>query len=272
MDPDTDWVDGKRGKALQFGGVDGYVDCGNDASLDVVDEFTIGAWVKWNEFKDFGLIVDKGNGGSVETFNYGLWSYSPASGYLTGWIGDGVGHNHVVLNGTLSTDTWHHVVFVADGSYLKLFVNGELNNEAPQTITLAVNLEPVRISKPGNRVIDGTIDEVKIYNRALSADEIKADYEYPVCLPGYKDCNGLPADWCEVNSTTDANNCGACDNKCIDGRVCIDGECVTPSEIPLTTSESGCGGCQTGARPFLGGLALLLTFLFLPGRLRLPDK
>ena len=41
----------------------------------------------------------------------------------------------------------------------------------------------------------------------------------------YADCNGVAEDGCEINISTDPNNCGACGNKCADGVSCIDGKC-----------------------------------------------
>ena len=52
------WVGGKFGEALEFNGVSDYVDCGNDASLNITDEITVAAWIKIPQpTKNFQMFV-----------------------------------------------------------------------------------------------------------------------------------------------------------------------------------------------------------------------
>jgi hypothetical protein len=65
------WVDGKFGKALEFDGVNQYVDCGIDASLDLTGDFTIVAWINFEDPKhayDYSQIVSRTDGGGNITF------------------------------------------------------------------------------------------------------------------------------------------------------------------------------------------------------------
>ena len=87
-------------------------------------------------------------------------------------------------------------------------------------------------------IFNGTIDEVRIYNRALTPEEIKADYEGAECPPGYMDCNGDSGDGCEVNIKTDKENCGQCGNQCAAGKVCYLGDCKDESG-PGTVEKDG---------------------------------
>jgi hypothetical protein len=171
----TTIVDGKYRKARSFNGSSDYVEVPDDASLDITDTITITAWVKWNTFKDYGTILDKGTGGSASTFNYGLWSYSSSNSYLRGWIGNGTSSQSIPLQSSLNTNQWYHVVFKFDGSYLYLYINGSENNKIAQTLTPATNTEPVRISK-SSYVLDGLIDEVLIFNTALTQTQINTLY------------------------------------------------------------------------------------------------
>lgn len=83
---------------------------------------------------------------------------------------------------TVSTDTWYHVAGTYDGSYIKLYVNGALAGQSPASGSIAPSSSSLRIgSDPAypvdsNRMFNGLIDEVKIYNRALDAHEIKTNY------------------------------------------------------------------------------------------------
>ncbi len=82
------------------------------------------------------------------------------------------------------------------------------------------------------------------------------------CATGFADCNGDPADGCEVNTRTDNASCGACGTACARGQVCSGGACGATCASPLRTCGMGggafcantaidpanCGGCGTRAR------------------------
>jgi hypothetical protein len=74
---------------------------------------------------------------------------------------------------------WHHVFFVYDGVNEKIYVNGQLDVSTP--LAANVNLGIANITLGNSYVLDkpfnGTIDEIKIFNKTLSANKIKALYE-----------------------------------------------------------------------------------------------
>lgn len=166
------WVDGKYGKALQFNGVDDYVDVPDDASLDLSWEITLMVWVKTSNGNKQSVIGKGGayllyvgtiSGGKLNTYLYGTSPLEWKHGNVT--IADGV---------------WHHVAFTykADGgeNNYKLYVDGVLDVSFTVTGSIAVNPNRVGI---GDRVdvgfrdfYNGLIDEPLIFNRALSPDEI----------------------------------------------------------------------------------------------------
>ncbi len=71
------------------------------------------------------------------------------------------------------------------------------------------------------------------------------------CNPGYADCNMVPTDGCEVNTSTDPNNCGTCGFQCTGGETCVSGKCVCgggttfcgTSCVNLQTDSNNCGAC-----------------------------
>ncbi len=180
---------GVVGQAFSFDGSSGYVTIPDSASLDIfVSSLTIEAWIKVNQLganSDWVGIVTKGNSSwrlqgtaGADTVTFSVSGVSP-SGDLTGsWnVNDG---------------QWHHVAGVYDGTNMFLYVDGELDVTQPATGTIAQNSYPMCIGEnaeaPGH-LWNGLIDEVSIYNRALTASEIQTIYavgsegKCPLTLP-----------------------------------------------------------------------------------------
>ena len=170
------WTNGKIGKALSFDGTDDYVDCGNDSSLNITDAITIGVWVyykkkpgkwpafvsKWNNYKGY-MLWQRAN----LNIAFGVWDEA-GNGYYAGEI-------------TL-TEGWHHLVGVYDPSLssdnVKLYVDGkQIGETADFTGKISISDYPLYIGCVSGQYFSGIIDEVRIYNRALSPEEIKALYE-----------------------------------------------------------------------------------------------
>jgi hypothetical protein len=81
---------------------------------------------------------------------------------------------------------WTHLAGTYDGAYLRLYVNGVLARSVPRTGPIFASTGPLRIGGSsivtpwGNQYFAGRIDEVRIYGRALSTEEIQADMNTPV--------------------------------------------------------------------------------------------
>ena len=161
------------GSALEFDGVDDYVDCGTDESLDMTHELTVSAWIKRSSFNTTGTVVGKNNGNSV-TAGYGLFSYP-----------EGVEFNFYSSNGwrrtkprvAVTPNQWHHVTGTFNGNIAYLYVDGEQRASLAYNgdITIATGY-PVQIAywrSQNTEYFDGSIDQVSIYNRVLSAEEIQ---------------------------------------------------------------------------------------------------
>ena len=169
---------------LTFNGSSNYVTSTDSASLDIAGNLTVSAWVKWNSFKNSELLVEKGPAnGSVVTSNYSIWSY--ASNSIKGFIGNGTTNNEVDYSNAsvLTTGTWHLINLVADGSSFSIYIDGMFRASSTQTVIPAANAYPLYITAP-TYTLDGSMDDVRIYNRALSSDEIRQLYNSPSNL-GY---------------------------------------------------------------------------------------
>ena len=167
---------GRLGPTLYFDGLDDSVNCGNNVSLNLVDELTVEAWInpdvvniwqravsegKYNTEWIFGISVDG-------TMDFTFWK-------------EGGGLNATRGNTVLSVGIWQHIVVTYSKSLgeVRLFLNGESDQDIyPVSSDISDSGDPVMIgSDPAGNNFKGFIDEVRIYNRALGADEIKALYE-----------------------------------------------------------------------------------------------
>ena len=179
------FVAGNVGQAFSFDGAS-YVSIPNSPSLDAfTTNITIESWLKGNQLtanSDWKGIVTKGNSS---------WRLQATSRANTVYFGaDGVSPNGDLYGSRNVNDgRWHHVAAVYDGAYMFLYVDGTLDVSQPATGSISQNSNPACIganakayvpscgcNEPGY-FFNGLIDEVSIYNRALTASEIQADYE-----------------------------------------------------------------------------------------------
>jgi uncharacterized protein (DUF362 family) len=171
-------ADGRFSYALDFDGVNDYVQVPDDPSLNITGPITIEAWIKpsGNPIA-YSEIVDKETAGAGPGYSFILNN----DRLLNFWIGES-GTDWLSSVGTtaLQDDIWYYVVGVNDGDSIRVYVNGVQDGtptaQGPPGSTAGVNLQ---IGRGGNllqRWFNGIIDEVRISNRALTAEEIVANY------------------------------------------------------------------------------------------------
>lgn len=176
------WVTGISGSALQLDGINDYVAVPNSASLNPPNAITLAAWYKPVSFPGSGNdpVIDKA---------YISHTY-PWYQYHLGVTGDQYSQDQAEFGCDVTTDgvvhgartplnfwtpgTWYFLTGTYDGSALKFYVDGELIDEEPASGTMTDYGKPVHFGKQvnSNNYLPGTIDEVRIYNIALSDAEI----------------------------------------------------------------------------------------------------
>ncbi|MBN2250469.1 MAG: LamG domain-containing protein [Candidatus Altiarchaeota archaeon] len=178
-------VDGKSGRALSFDGAGSYVDCGNDETLQLDGDLTICFWLKPNDLGNGRQNpLDKSYGGE---FAFTLED-DPDAGSLSYYHGtDRSGGNYwgwtAFDSGTLKDDIWQHICISRNSAtkYLASYLNGNIKkfttyssdtNKLPSKSSY-----PVYIGKGYSVPYNGLIDDVKIWGRPLSDDEILGEYE-----------------------------------------------------------------------------------------------
>jgi len=174
------WGTGKYGRALTFG-AGSVVSIPDSASLDLSTGMTIEAWVyPTSSAAAYRNIIFKSQGDpATSPLCYVLQGTSPNSAPS---VVTGVSPSNLTAASPLPLNTWSHLSATYNGATMNLYVNGVLAGSLAQTGAIVASTEPLSIGgniySGGNWV--GMIDEVRIYNRALSSSEILTDMNTPI--------------------------------------------------------------------------------------------
>jgi hypothetical protein len=171
MDPPNDWVTGKYNKALDFDGSNDNVNIPDPASgvLDFgTNDFSVATWFKTTGDGNLDSIADKYTGGGGSGYILGT-----CSGNLCAYVGSG----GVTVTGSAVNDgNWHHGVIVRNGDNARLYLDGRLNNSATGVSgnSASSNGSLYLGIETGNAyAFPGQIDDVRVYNYALTAQQVK---------------------------------------------------------------------------------------------------
>jgi hypothetical protein len=168
---------GRFGNALSFDGTNDLLTVGDTAVLRLTTNLTLEAWVRPTSVFSWRTVLIKERTGGLAYALYGSDDSSRPAGYVR--LGTDVG---IAGPTSIATNTWTHLALTYDGVTLRLYVNGAQVRSQALTGSIATSTSPLRIG--GNNVwgefFAGLIDEVRIYNRALSAAEIQSDMQTPV--------------------------------------------------------------------------------------------
>ncbi len=167
----------KNGKALSFNGTSNYVRVNDSASLHLTTGMTLEAWVNMTGGSSWRTVIFKERPGGM---TYSLYAQNgsnrPVGQIYTNAEQDAQGAAAVPLN------TWTHLATTYDGATQKLYVNGVQVASRAQTGSIISSTGLLKIG--GNAIwsefFQGLIDDVRIYNRALSLTEIQTDMNTPV--------------------------------------------------------------------------------------------
>jgi len=164
------WAAGQANGALSFDGVDDHVSIPNSPSLSPTNAMTLAAWVNTRDVAATQQIIGKYSG--TLGGPYFLRVQNP------GAIRFRAGGVNLTSGTVLTANTWYYVAGTYDGSQLRLYVNGTLRASVAASGAMADNGLNVNIGSltNGGGYFKGLLDEVRLYGRALTAQEVLALY------------------------------------------------------------------------------------------------
>jgi hypothetical protein len=179
---DPEWVAGKIGGALDFDGDGDFVDCGYDPLFDITtNEMTVSAWVTVRSIANqWAAIAAKGE----HAWRLGNASWDPRFHFgITIWNAPDTASQDGIA--AVGADEWHHVAGVFDGTNIMIYLDGVLDVSVATTEPIGTNALNLFIGdnpEATGRYWDGLIDDVRLYNQALTQEEIIAIIPEPATL------------------------------------------------------------------------------------------
>jgi len=167
-------TNGQFGNALSFDGVDDKVSISNSPSLELssTDEVTLEAWIypTGDPTDSRGTIISKSGSYYMQHYiddRIAVYTYH-----------DGGSSTYFYSTSTVTRNAWNHVAFTENSSgYRKIYINGQLAGEGQFEASIKACTHAIEFGTENTyRHFKGKIDEARIYNRALSEDEILAHF------------------------------------------------------------------------------------------------
>ena len=167
-------------KALDLNGINNCIEISSSPSINITGSLSISCWIfprragRWESW-----VAKANNNGSRSQWRFGFGDPAPASFGLTAWNSDW--YDHWTNKKAIPLNTWSHVILIADQQQhiATYYLNGELVDTITGIKEFSGSNDPLFIGHQKDDFVffDGMIDEVRIYNRTLTAGEVKKLYE-----------------------------------------------------------------------------------------------
>lgn len=174
-------------KAFSFDGINDYINAGNPVELQITNAITMSAWLRNTSFNAYSKILSKvqsTNTSGTEKHGYNLLLIATGSGqqnygasiYYPGFGATGL---NFAGGASFTPNEWICFTFTIDGHNAKWYKNGvemfSVNNHQPLTASTLGNFL-IGAGESGGFLFNGLIDDVAIYNHALTAQEVQQLY------------------------------------------------------------------------------------------------
>jgi hypothetical protein len=177
---------GNANNAYNFNGSSNYIEVSSSSSISVSTNYSISVWLNANIWSfnapiDQHAVVSKIDNGDW----YGGYEIRTGGGGYIMHSGN-IGSNFDIGKGNYSTNNWNNVTVTYDGNYVRSFINGILVDSIARSGAIQTSSIPLRFGRRGgagyyNNWFSGKIDDVAIWNRALSQQEITSLYNAQTC-------------------------------------------------------------------------------------------
>jgi len=169
--------DADRGNVLKLTGEGGRVDCGDDPVFNFNKAITIACWVKYTTYSD-GIQAAVSRRGQN-------WMLGREGRRLILYCNDTRPTERIHGGSNVPNGEWHHIAGVYDGSQMHLYLDGRVDASTKTSGQIELHDEPVWIGPDTERVAShtwrGFVDDVAIFSRPLSADEIEQLHSEGLC-------------------------------------------------------------------------------------------
>ena len=169
---------GKIGQGTSLDGSNDYAQVPANSSLDITDNITLAAWVYRKSAPNKHGVISKVNSGE----NNAVYELSLGTDNTVEFFSTNGTPVSVLSTGVVSLNTWQHVAATRNGTTVSFYINGVLDSTGTMSGTFGsggyvlVGAGSQSAGSPIN-MLNGTIDDARVYNRALSADEVKRLYK-----------------------------------------------------------------------------------------------
>ncbi len=170
------WQLGQVAGALSFDGSNDFIRIPHHDDFNVTSALSVTAWINgrvWgSSVEDVDPILRKGEG------NPNVWQFSIRQGRPTLFLEDYDDYG-IRANTVLDTNRWYHVAATWDGSTVRIYIDGVLDHSESRSAPIGTDSRPPYIGgRAGTTdLFNGLMDDVRFYNRALNAAEIKVLFE-----------------------------------------------------------------------------------------------
>ena len=184
--PAPTWVTGKIGPyALNrtgalIGGSNNQIDIGDQTNLRISGNLTVSMWIKFTASQSNEPILMRGDTG----YSYAMFVDYSSANKIRMYINSGSTAYTAASASTYNDGNWHMVTGVYDGAHVKLYIDGgatETVTGSAYTGAISTAAHEVCIYAycgQGTAAYDGSVDDIRIYNRALSSGDITQLYAY----------------------------------------------------------------------------------------------
>jgi alpha-tubulin suppressor-like RCC1 family protein len=174
---------GNTNNAYSFDGVNDYINISDSSSLDLTTQFTLSAWIYptslMQDPAQGGIISKVGGVGGNNGYQFVITDTNSSILCQFNAAGESWPSNSLIASNNVPLNEWSHVVCTYDNNTSRIYYNGTLvGSKVIGSKSIVNSSSNFRISSDdnGNVWFAGSIDEIAVYNRALSASEIQQLY------------------------------------------------------------------------------------------------